>query len=465
MRSTDLYGLTLTGAEQAVAAYNRGVGDVLRLRRGSVEAVASSIVYDPTFALGHAALALLGHEFCAQADIPARIRDAKLHAGRSTERERSHVHAIVQHIKGDSAQLIRHLATYPTDALLLSTAVPTIAFAGATSVPQEAWDIVERARPAYGDDWWFLGLLAFMRQEQHRYDEAMDLSCRSLRDEPGAGHSAHARAHAHYETADHGAGLAWMDRWIQGDGADIDSISDSRGCRVARAVDGRPGRRTPSLRRPAAAGSAPDAGCWWTPGRCCGAGSCPPGRDVPDMSVVCAVTEDRILHRPATAFMAMHSAIALLSLGDVDALLGLQRWAAAHPDPVQVEVVSPLAGALAAMSAGQSVEGRGRARVAGGPDLAPWWVRRPARGGGGDPDPRAAPGRQVRRGAGTARHPAGPSALSPRRTLAGKLRRLGEVRGSGNGDLVARHARASPGEGAGPNRRPCRWGPPRWRRP
>ncbi len=100
MRSTDLYGLTLTGGEQAVAAYNRGVGDVLRLRKGSVEAVASSIAHDPTFALGHAALALLGHEFCAQVDIPSRIRDATLHAGRSTERERSHVHAIVRTSRG-----------------------------------------------------------------------------------------------------------------------------------------------------------------------------------------------------------------------------------------------------------------------------------------------------------------------------------------------------------------------------
>ena len=64
----------------------------------------------------------------------------------------------------------------PVDVLLLSTAVPTIAFAGVTEVPEEAWSIVERAVPAYGDDWWFTGLLAFVRQEQCRFDEAMELS-------------------------------------------------------------------------------------------------------------------------------------------------------------------------------------------------------------------------------------------------------------------------------------------------
>src|SRR6476469_1742290 len=138
MRCVERYGLSLTGGSDAVAAYNRGVGNLLRLEAGSLYAVAASVALDPTFALGHAAM-----------------------------------------------------------ALLLSVAVPTIAFAGVTTVPQDAWNIVERCAPAYGDDWWFTGLLAFMRQEQGRFDEAMSLACLSLDVEPGAGHSAHARAHAH----------------------------------------------------------------------------------------------------------------------------------------------------------------------------------------------------------------------------------------------------------------------------
>ena len=135
MRCVDRYGLPLTGGVEAVAAYNRGVGNLLRLEEGGLASVAASVVLDPTFALGHAALALLGHELCAPVDLEARIRDARVHARRSTERERSHVHAIVQHVRGDSAPLVSHLEQYPRDALLLSTAVPTIAFSasGASS--------------------------------------------------------------------------------------------------------------------------------------------------------------------------------------------------------------------------------------------------------------------------------------------------------------------------------------------
>src|SRR3954452_2553513 len=216
MLHRDPYGYALTTSPAAASAYTRGLIDVLRLRSGAVASLAESIAHDPTFALGHAAMALLGHELCAPVDIEARLRDARLHARRSTDRERSHVEAVARHVEGDSRPLVAHLRRHPTDALLLSVAVPTIAFAGVTTVPQDAWEIVERSAPAYGDDWWFTGLLAFVRQEQGRFDEAMELSCRSLAEEPAAGHSAHARAHAHYETVDHGAGLAWMDQWVRG---------------------------------------------------------------------------------------------------------------------------------------------------------------------------------------------------------------------------------------------------------
>jgi hypothetical protein len=216
MRGRDRNGYLVTCSSEAAAAYRRGTEDLLRLRGGAERAIATSVALDPTFAVGHATLALLGHEMCVAVDVPARIRDALALAPRATDRERSHVHAVAAHLRGDGRPIIRHLETHPGDAVLLATAVPTIAFAGVTEVPGEAWHIVERAAPAYGDDWWFAGLLAFVRQEQGRFDEAMELACRSLRVEPRAGHSAHARAHAHYETGDHRAGLAWMDAWVVG---------------------------------------------------------------------------------------------------------------------------------------------------------------------------------------------------------------------------------------------------------
>ena len=100
MANVDVYGLPLTGGADAVAAYNRGIAALLRLEDGAVDDVAESLALDPTFALGHAGLALLGHELCAPVDIDARIRDAQLHAHRGTDRERSHVRAVARHVRG-----------------------------------------------------------------------------------------------------------------------------------------------------------------------------------------------------------------------------------------------------------------------------------------------------------------------------------------------------------------------------
>ena len=138
MPITDYYGLGLTTGDQPAHAYNVGVGALLRLHGGALEAVSRAVALDPTFALGHAALALLGHEFCAPVDVERRLDAARLHARRSTPRERSHVHAVDRHVHGDPAPLLRHLEQWPADALLLSVAMPTIAFTGATTVPAQA---------------------------------------------------------------------------------------------------------------------------------------------------------------------------------------------------------------------------------------------------------------------------------------------------------------------------------------
>lgn len=369
MPCLDPYGYALTTSPEAAAAYSRGLLDVLRLKSGSLPSLAASIAHDPTFALGHAALALLGHELCANVDVQSRLRDAELHAARGTERERSHVRAVTRHVAGDSRPLVAHLSAYPLDALLLSTAVPTIAFAGVTEVPEEAWTIVESAAPSYGDDWWFTGLLAFIRQEQGRFDEAMELSCASLAVEPGAGHSAHARAHAHYETGDHRAGLAWMDAWVTGDGASIDSISHfawhaalhelSLGDleAVRRRYDGQ-------LRPEHGLGcrALVDTGSLlfrWA--------LTPDAVEVPGLEQVAALAGRDVLERPSTPFLAMHSAVALLATDDRAGLASLAAWAAGHDHPTQREVVAPLARALDRLAAGRCSEAADALGVLAGP--------------------------------------------------------------------------------------------------
>ena len=212
-----------------------------------------AVTLDPTFALGHAALALFGHELCAPVDIDARLRDARLHVRRGTERERSHVDAIAEHVARRLRSPGRAPRGYPRDALLLSAAVPTIAFAGVNSVPEDAWEIVERRAPAYGDDWWFAGLLAFMRQEQGLFDEAMDAGVpvprhragrRPLRARPGA------RALRDRRPPRRPGLDGRLDHRGRRPGRQPLALLLAR--RPARAVAGRPGRRAGALRGPAA---------------------------------------------------------------------------------------------------------------------------------------------------------------------------------------------------------------------
>jgi hypothetical protein len=125
----------------------------------------------------------------------------------------------VQDCRGTgAAALVRHIGTYPRDALAVSAAVPPIAFSGVTDVQQEAWTLVEGLASAYGDNWWYGGLLAFVRQDQGRYDEADALAWSALRAEPAAGHAVHAQTHVFYETGQHIVGLQWLDPWIASSG-------------------------------------------------------------------------------------------------------------------------------------------------------------------------------------------------------------------------------------------------------
>lgn len=350
----DLYGLSLTTGSAAADSYNRGVGALLRIQQGGLDAISESLDHDPGFALGHAGMALLGHEFDAPVDVPAHLAAAERLADHATERERSHLRAVSAHIAGDSEPLVRHLEDYPLDALLLSVAVPTIAFAGVTTVPEESWHIVESAEPAYGEDWWYAGLLAFIRQEQHRWDEAMALSGRSLEEEPAAGHSVHARAHVHYETGEHQAGRDWLDGWINGPGQTADSLSHyswhaalhelSMGDFAAVRA-----RYEQQLAPPLVVGCramVDSCSLLWrwsiTPG----------ARGLPRPEEVADEIPSELLDTPPTPFMAMHAAITMCAVGDADRLDRLDRWATRQPDPTFAEVVSPLADALHLLTAG-----------------------------------------------------------------------------------------------------------------
>ncbi|KPI14658.1 hypothetical protein OK074_2202 [Actinobacteria bacterium OK074] len=353
-RPVDAHGLALSTHAEAATAYRTGIDRVLKVRAGAEDALERAVSLDPGFALGHAALALLGHECGAAVDVPRELAEAQRCArDRADERERSFVEVVtrrVQGVGGDEA-LLRHLDPYPGDALALATAVPTIAFSGVNDLDDDyALRLVERTSPAYDGHWFHTSLLAFLRQEQGRLHEAGELAHRALAVEPASGHAVHALAHVHYESGAHEKGRDWLDAWVAGQGRGAVhrahfswhvalhelALDDPAAVRKRWFAQLAPGRVT-GVRALVDSGSllwrARLSDSWRGP--------------VPVGGVLDSV-EREVLERPATAFTAMHGAVALAAAGDGAALRRL-RDHAAGADAVQREVIVPLCEAFLAV--------------------------------------------------------------------------------------------------------------------
>ena len=222
-RPRDPLGLPLSTTAEAASAYNAGLERLMRLQSGADEKLLEAVTLDPGFAVAHAALAMLGHEGGSSVDVAASLESARRAArARADDRERSLVDVVsrrVQDVRNSGATaLMSHIAQHPRDVLAVSAAVPTIAFSGVTDIQQEAWELVEGLAPAYGDHWWYISLLAFTRQDQSRFDDAGLLAESALECEPTSGHAVHAQTHVMYETGRHEAGRAWLDHWVAASG-------------------------------------------------------------------------------------------------------------------------------------------------------------------------------------------------------------------------------------------------------
>jgi tetratricopeptide (TPR) repeat protein len=221
----DRYGLPLTVASAAAAErYVDGVDRLLSADVGGPEALQDAVAADPACAMAHAALALVRR---GAGDLPQAkesVSRAVALVDHVTPRERQHVEVVAALIAGDTARalelILRHLETFPRDALLAHQAIMLMA-SGAVQGPgarEERLALYERLAPHYQDDWWFPSTYGFALNESGRHAEARPLVERALALRPRNGSAAHAYAHVLYETGDPAGGAAFLTRWLRESG-------------------------------------------------------------------------------------------------------------------------------------------------------------------------------------------------------------------------------------------------------
>ena len=114
----------------AATAYNAGLERLMRLQAGAEEKLLEAVALDPGFAVGHAALAMLGYEAGAAIDVTTSLQAARDAARtRADERERSLVEVVGRRVedvrRSGATALMNHIAQHPRDVLAVSAADAT----------------------------------------------------------------------------------------------------------------------------------------------------------------------------------------------------------------------------------------------------------------------------------------------------------------------------------------------------
>ena len=361
-RPRDPLGLPLSTTAEAAVSFNLGLERLMRLQNGAEEQLLEATRLDPDFALAHAALAMLGHEAGASADVAASLAAARRAVRtRGDDRERSLIEVIGRRVtdarRSGAQALKQHIAGYPRDVLAVSAAVPTIAFSGVTDLQQEAWELVESLAPAYGDHWWYISLLAFTRQDQSRFEEAGFLAESALACEPSSGHAVHAQTHVMYETGQHEEGRVWLDHWIAETGRSADYRAHFSWHAALHEIalgdlDAVHHRYQAHLAPPTVTGvralidSASLLWRWKLDAQELNATA---DRVAPSTAAVIAAIDPALLRSPQTPFTALHAAIALAGNNDTAGLDVLRRHCLTSPETAMRAEVAVICEALTAV--------------------------------------------------------------------------------------------------------------------
>jgi tetratricopeptide (TPR) repeat protein len=219
---TDRYGLALsTGSAAARDAYVEAADLALTFYPGAAEAYDRAIAADPGFAMAQAGKAQM---LAREGDVAAArevLATAKAVASGLSDRETSHIAFFDLAFAGRTddaiAVLCPHLAAWPRDALVVSTAAnPNGLLGGSGRVGQkhQIAELMDSLAPHYGDDFWFLSYHAMALSEDGRLSPARATIERSVAANPKNARAAHGFAHVCYESGALKDARTFLSSWL-----------------------------------------------------------------------------------------------------------------------------------------------------------------------------------------------------------------------------------------------------------
>ncbi len=218
----DRYDLPLSTTSAAARdAYVQGCDLALTLYPGAIKAFDRAIAADSGFALAHAGKAqVLMREGNAPAARTVLAAATDVATGLPA-REASHIAFLELTFAGRTdaaiAALYAHLAAWPRDALVLSTAANPNGLIGASGRIGQKHTIaalLDSLAPHYGDDFWFLSHHAMALSEDGQLAAARPKIERSVAINSNNAHGAHAFAHVCYEGGEADTARAYLSSWL-----------------------------------------------------------------------------------------------------------------------------------------------------------------------------------------------------------------------------------------------------------
>src|SRR5215813_10735086 len=218
----DTYNLALTTASPAARdPYVQASDLALTFYPGADEAYDRAIAFDPGFALAHAGKAQV---LIRQGDVEAAwaaLAAAKEVSASLSEREASHIgffdHVFAGQTEAAIAALYAHLAAWPRDALVVSSAAnPNGLIGGSGRIGQKRQiaALMDSLAPHYGDDFWFVSYHAMALSEDGQLALARAKIERSVATNPNNAHGAHGFAHICYESGERETARRYLSSWL-----------------------------------------------------------------------------------------------------------------------------------------------------------------------------------------------------------------------------------------------------------